>query len=129
MIPSRRLRCLTYIIVAAALAGAFVTWLLMKAHAEPPESADQTLAPWFHSLHSPSTGVSCCSEADCRAVVVTHNRGKLYAFIGEQFRDSPMNWVEVPDAAVLRGKENPTGEPVLCWFGGKILCFVNASQG
>lgn len=104
-----------------------VAGLIATAIAAPPENADPALAPFFKSLQQPGTGMSCCDIADCRTVVVTHGEGRRWAFIGTGFPNAPNTWVEVPDSVVLCGVENPTGEPIACFFGGKVQCFVPGS--
>ena len=106
--------------LALALIWAAPAW------AEPPAGADPDLAPWFQGLKQPGTTISCCSIADCRTVVTRERDGHIEAFVPR--RDFPAGidaWVTVPDARVLRGEANPTGEPVLCW-AGEVRCFVPA---
>jgi hypothetical protein len=107
-----------------AAGGLFVA----LAHAEPPPGADPALAPWFQSLKQPGTGALCCSMADCRTVRTRSVAGHLEAWIGApDFRNAPEAWVAVPEAVMIRGVDNPNGEPVACWYGGQIRCFVEAS--
>jgi hypothetical protein len=68
-------------------------------HTAAPAGADPALAPWFQGLQVPGLmGAMCCSLSDCR-----------------------------PDATVLHGHDNPTGFAIICFFQGRILCFVPAS--
>ena len=102
--------------------------LVTSALAAPPEGADPALAPWYRSLTQPGTGWLCCSIADCRPVVTRERDGKLEAFIDRKaFPDGTDEWVEVPEKVILHGKDNPTGEPVACWFEQAIRCFTPAS--
>jgi hypothetical protein len=115
-------RCWPWVAVAALCSP--------LAHAEPPANADPALAPWFHSLRDPVSGMGCCDQADCRPVVTRETGGRIEAFIdAATFRDGPDRWVPVPTETVLRGKENPTGGPVLCWAFGRVLCFVDGWRG
>jgi hypothetical protein len=112
--------------VVSRLTLTILFWLT-PAYAEPPPNADPSLSPWFTSLRAPSTGVSCCSISDCRTVITHEKDGKLWAFIGSAFVNAPNAWVEIPESVMIRGRENPTGEPVVCYYGGHVACFINAS--
>lgn len=91
----------------------------------PPEGADPALAPYYQSLQQPGTGYLCCSLADCRNVETRDRDGHVEVFISaKQFYHGPDDWVIVPDAVVLRGKENPTGQPIACFLAGEVRCFV-----
>lgn len=41
--------------------------------------------------------------------------------------NAPNAWVIVPDRVILRGRENPMGEAIVCWHDREIRCFVAAS--
>jgi hypothetical protein len=114
-------------LIALALA---ILWTSGRwcARAEPPPGADGSLAPFYHSLVQPGTGYICCSMSDCRPVVTTHDHGKLYAFVGSEFKDPPNNWVEVPENVVIHGVANQAGEPILCWYGGVMRCFLDGGS-
>lgn len=125
--PGQRVLALKWFLVA--LFNFIVLVLcIVAAHADPPPGADPSLAPWFRSLHSPQNGWSCCDMGDCRTVRVRNNNGKIEAWIDQRdFKLAPDKWVSVPDDAIIRGKENPMGEAVACWWGGRIRCFVPGS--
>jgi hypothetical protein len=92
------------------------------AAAAPPSNADPALAPWFHSLMQPGTGVSCCSLSDCRATESRTNGDHYEALVGEQ-------WVVVPPDKILQRTDNPIGRAVVCWTPQRgILCFVRATE-
>lgn len=92
--------------------------LLGSAQAAPPENADPALAPWFHSLQQPTTGMSCCSMADCRPTEFRSISDHYEAMINGQ-------WLAVADDKVIHKSENPTGHAVVCWTPiHGILCFV-----
>ncbi len=92
--------------------------LLSSAQAAPPEGADPSLAPWFHSLQQPTTGMSCCSMADCRPTEFRSTSDHYEAMINGQ-------WLAVADDKVIHKAENPTGHAVVCWTPVHgILCFV-----
>jgi hypothetical protein len=98
--------------------------------ADPPPNADQSLAPWFHSLLQPRTQMSCCSMADCRPVQYRVFGDHFQAFIGDEFprwSNAPHSWVDVPNGNVLHRPDNPTGEGVACWFRGEIVCFIEGT--
>ncbi len=102
--------------------GALLLASLRVAYAAPPPDADPKLAPWFNSLHMPSTQVPCCSMADCRTVMSRVVDGHYQAFIAGE-------WREVPDDRVLTRSDNPTGHAVVCWtpFAG-VLCLIKAPE-
>ena len=108
-------------------------WLLAlligTAHAEPPAGSDGSLAPWFHSLTVPGSGYGCCSMADCRPVEYRMTDDHFEAYIDRKSfgEDAPDAWVRVPDEAILRRHDNPTGQAIACYFIDHILCFVEAS--
>lgn len=92
------------------------------AQARPPKNADPALAPWFHSLMQPGTGISCCSEADCRRTEFRINGDHYEAMIQGQ-------WQKVPAGAVLERADNPTGDAVVCWTPTLgIMCFVRGPE-
>lgn len=97
------------------------------ALAKAPPNPDPTLAPFFHGLKQPDTGMSCCSIADCRPVKIRVHENRLQVFIDkESFTDGPDQWVDVPPSKMLTPRPNPTGEPIACWselYG--IMCFLN----
>jgi hypothetical protein len=110
--------------LGAVLAGA----TLSGAAARPPQNADPTLAGWFHDLHQPSSGMSCCDVADGHILADEDWRieGDTY-----QVRING-DWREVPHAVVLDRADNPTGSPVAFWspMGGNppIYCFIRPPQ-
>ncbi len=88
------------------------------AFAHPPEHPDPALAPWFHSLLQPGTGISCCSEADCRRTDYRIEDDHYEARINGE-------WRPVPPQAVLKRTDNPTGQAVVCYTPTLgIMCFV-----
>ncbi len=88
----------------------------------PPGGGDPALAPWFHSLMQPGTGISCCSEADCRRTDYRINGDHYEAMIcGE--------WKAIPPEAVLKRMDNPTGQAVVCYTPTLgIMCFVRGPE-
>lgn len=115
----------------------------------------EPFADWYQSLTVPGTGGqglsphSCCSggrgeqDEDCKNVETRTVRDAdgsvhLEAFASSKlFPDSgrspsyghaPDDWVRVPDGSVIRGRENPTGDAVGCWFSGRWRCFVEGTQ-
>ena len=105
--------------VFLGLALAFCT---TAAFARPPEHADPALAPWFHSLLQPGTGISCCSEADCRRTDYRIKDDHYEALINGE-------WKTVPSRAVLKRMDNPTGQAVVCYTPTLgIMCFVRGPE-
>jgi hypothetical protein len=98
----------------ASLAGA--------AFAHPPPNANPALAPWFQSLMQPGTGISCCSEADCRRTEFRINGDHYEALIDG-------TWHKVPNSSVLKRADNPTGSAVVCYTPALgIMCFVRGPE-
>ena len=92
---------------------------------------------WYESLEVPGhDGWSCCNKHDCAPVKARiRGDGQWEAWIDKDtFPDpveyefgqgnAPNAWVVVPDEAILHGKDNPTGEPVACFYMRMIRCFV-----
>ena len=89
---------------------------------------------WFDGLTVPGTAMLCCSRTDCKPVEARiRGDGRWEVWIDRvTFPDgfspaeghAPDAWVVVPEAAVLHGKENPTGAPIACWYQGVVRCFV-----
>jgi len=117
----------------------FALLSITEAFGRPPENADSALAPWFQGQAIPGLGVSCCSQADGRAVdfriVGDHYEAYLTkkAFPDAIDRD---HWEPVPQNALLEHQNNPTGRAI-AWvipyewqYGGhtykrgSITCFV-----
>lgn len=112
-----------------ALLGLWVA--INRARAAPPDGADMSLAPWYHSLKQPQSGGSCCSMADCRPTEWQERATGMWAFIGKRaFGDAaPDRWEPVPADAVINRMDNPEGRAVVCWtprFG--VLCFVKGPE-
>jgi hypothetical protein len=99
--------------------------LLLWLVAPPPGADfDSFTSGWLRSLKVPGTGESCCGVADCRHFRVEwRNGGPAVEYGGV--------WLPIPDQAVIRGSDNPTGEDVTCvaphWSGGipdpRVLCY------
>lgn len=123
------------LIVALVMVGAWVFAVMGPAHGAPPAvgSMDwQLMAPhreWTEDLKD-NDGRGCCSMADCRPVDARLWNGSWQVrFRREQYggamAGAPTDWTNVPPEALLI-QENPTGVPIACFSGGKILCFVPA---
>lgn len=104
------------------LTSAVALLLATPAQARPPENPDPALAPWFHSLRQPGTGISCCSVADCRPADYRITRDHYEAFIEGA-------WREVPPDRVLQRDDNPTGRAVVCWTPSTgVMCFIKGPE-
>lgn len=103
--------------------------LATPALAAPPVGSDPALAPWFRSLQQPGSGLMCCTVADCRPVKTRAKGANIEAFIDRvTFGEAaPNTWVLVPPNVMIRGQDNPLGEPVLCFYGGEVRCFVDGA--
>jgi hypothetical protein len=115
----------------APLLPALLVVIASPALPAPPQGADMTLAPWYHSLREPSTGIACCDIADCRHYPVRAD-GTHYQVLYED------RWVIVPAEAVSDRADNPTGDYVTCiqrdhWTNGepdgpRVLCLFKAPR-
>jgi len=116
--------------IAAATALVAAWSAIQHARAEPPEGADPKLAPWFHSLKQPNTGMECCDFADCRPVEARPSVIGWEVFIDRKSfgADAPDGWRPVPPQNILHRKDNPVGEPVACWFIDRVMCFVTGPE-
>lgn len=77
---------------------------------------------WFESLKQPTTGMSCCSIADCRATQAEWRGNRWYAIVMG-------DWVPIPDDRVLHDKPSIDGDAYVCHGpGGTIYCFVPPSM-
>lgn len=103
---------LAIIILLALLA---LLALISPALAHPPDAAH---GEWLSSLET-KWGGSCCNMQDC-----SHYPTRIVGDHYEILADG--EWRVVPEDAILR-IENPTGEPVACWYHGAVRCFVPAS--
>ena len=118
---------------AIILAGALGAAITTAATARPPEGADPALEPFYRSLTVPEgndafSGVECCSVADCRPVQIRQRGEHWQAFISAAVfpadQHPPDDWVNVPDSVIIRNVFNEQGEPVACWYGGRVRCFL-----
>ena len=129
---------IAFAVVLGALAGIWLVCAL--ANAAPPPGSTEEFTEYYHSLTVPGgplKGGLCCSLADCRNVKVRMTPdGGFEAWVDSAtFPDDPENslvghapnaWMKVPTEVILRGRENPTGMPILCFYAGQIRCFVQA---
>lgn len=61
-------------------------------------------------------GGSCCHDKDCTPAITRETDGKLQAKIDGV-------WYDVPKDAI-RPYEAPDGQSHVCFFAGKVQCFV-----
>ena len=98
---------------------------MAAVQAQPPDHADPSLRPWFNSLKQPGTGAGCCAIADCRAAEVRRDSEGYEVKVDHRWHLSSMFWLRVPANRILDARDNPTGQPVLCYTPeAGILCFV-----
>lgn len=105
------------------LSGAVFLLSASAAFANPPPGGgDPALAPWFRSLIQPGTGISCCSEADCRRTEYRINGDHYEALIQGQ-------WRPIPPETILHRADNPTGQAVVCYTPTLgVMCFVRGPE-
>ncbi len=125
-------------VLAPAVALAAAMALLAQCTREPALAAPPAIgsedhqilaphAPWVRSLTIPGSGSSCCDESDCRPVDARRGpNGWQVRWRPGQIPGAPTDWTDVPESAVLV-RDNPTGIPIACWYGGAVRCFVPAS--
>lgn len=98
--------------------------LVLILLAIPAYAHDGMHNDWMNSLIRPDIGGSCCNLTDCR---VTEARMTGEGWVAQTQLG---NWVKVPNEKIIRGKDNPTGRPVLCWLPSSgVLCFVEPPMG
>ena len=109
--------------------GLMVVFVLLSGAAPAGSDPDSAVSGWFRGLRAPGTGISCCDVSDCRGVRTRIVGGRLEAFIGrsEFGLAAPDDWVAVPDDARLPPGPNPVGEPVACYYGGRVICFADGA--
>lgn len=102
---------------------AIIAMMLSAAPVLAHDAHHPELDQWYGSLTKPGShgyeggGVSCCSMADCHPTDAEQRDDGWWARLGE--RDRNGEWtlrgmVHVPQEAVINGKQNPTGEAVIC---------------
>lgn len=121
------------------LAGCLVTGVALAA---PPPGADlnSPLAKWVQSIENniagmaPTFWVQCCSLSDCRPTDLRLNAaGETEAWIGkaEYGPGAPDNWMPIDEHA--RGARSdgpaPDGHSWVCFYGGKVQCYIPAWRG
>jgi hypothetical protein len=111
--------------ILAALSWLLIITVAQLAFGAAPVGADPTLAPFYQSLKQPGTGGICCSMADCRPVQVRFLRGRMQVFIGPQFPQPSLDWRDVPAEVVIHDVPNQAGEPIACWYGKQVRCFID----
>jgi len=90
----------------------------------PAYAHDGVHNDWMNSLVRPDVGGSCCNLHDCKVTDAKMTGDGWVAL--NQFGQ----WVKVPETKIIRGKDNPTGRPVLCWLPSPgVLCFVEPPMG
>ena len=99
------------------------------------EAHDGMHDEWYQSLEVPNSNhASCCNMVDCKPVKDRINKdGNYEVWIDNvTFPDNvlappqghaPNDWVVVPKEAILY-RDNPTGEPIACFYQGVVRCFV-----
>ncbi len=111
------------VILAVAAFVFFVALIIAtipKAHAAPPVGSDasSSVSKWYRSLRQPVTGISCCSEADCRATPARQRPdGSWQAMLGSE-------WIDIPPNLIIEDEQHPGGQAVLCSSGATLFCFT-----
>ncbi len=110
----------------------YVLAIMLLASVDSASAHDpgEPFADWFQSLNRPDVGGSCCSlSRDCQPAeyrlspAPTAEGSEYEVLIGGR-------WVRVPERAVIRRHDNPTGSGVLCKASPSdfIYCFVSADD-
>ncbi len=107
------------------------------------------LDDWYSNLKRPGTTVSCCNTSDCHGTQAEYRPDGWWARYGRPvYRTDPtgrpyvsdwilLDFVHVPETAILRKHDNPTGEAIICHSrpivstgqGVTVYCFVPPSEG
>ena len=96
----------------------------------------------YRHWKQPGTNISCCSDHDCEPVKAELREGHWFALRERGWFDLPEDmalslrlplrkseWIEIPDARIIR-ELNPTLEGGhLCYSGGRVLCFLPPNTG
>jgi hypothetical protein len=102
---------------------------------------DPKIRDWFDRQRAPS-GVPCCSNADGTRADERRERGIRYTqftytrLVRGQYVETRSEWMEVPESVVIRGGDNPTGNPVVWYYTEgtesetvRIRCYKPATEG
>jgi hypothetical protein len=110
---------------------------------------DPAVKEWFGKQRAPNSKIPCCSDADgTQADEERHDNAIWVQFTYIRYvhaYDGDVNgvptktrsaWMQVPEDAIIRGGENPTGNPVV-WYRTegrdgevvKIRCYKPAIDG
>lgn len=100
------------------------TFWAVKAMAAPPPGIDPNspTSQWFKSLRQPKNNSSCCDVADCGRAIARYGPGYI-----EVLDKDTAAWLPVPQDAII-ATANPTGEPVVCIYYGRVMCFVRGIE-
>jgi hypothetical protein len=105
----------------------------LPAYAAPPAPGSEDWeilhphADWINGLEA--GGMRCCDWSDTRPVKVrtVGDRWQVWLRRGQIAGAPAEQWLDVPDAAVLR-IPNPVGMAIASWWGGQVRCFVPPVQ-
>ena len=61
-------------------------------------------------------GLSCCNANDCAIATIRFENGTMQALVKGK-------WHSIPSEAI-RPYDSPDGQSHVCFFGGKVQCFV-----
>lgn len=101
------------VITPVVLAGLVLAIAVIAASAH---EGDDALSAWYRSLKTPE-GASCCNMQDCAPGEARQTSD------GWEVESSPGEWEPVPADKILH-RENMDGRPIICRFGGQLLCFL-----
>lgn len=109
------------ILIALGLAALLVL-IAPRSHGAPPEGSDGRLSEFFLSLKQPGSQVSCCSISDCRFIDAARISAQGWeAKVGD-------DWIPIPPERIIRDRQNIDGRAVLCYLGGRVLCFLEPTM-
>lgn len=99
--------------------------------APPPEGSEDweimhPYADWIQ--HQNGAQGWCCDVADGRPVDarMSQNHWQVRLLHPETLPNAPAGWVDVPDNALLHGR-NPIGFPIAWFYHGAVRCFIPGS--
>lgn len=112
---------------------------LCAAASSPSLAHDGVNDGWYEDLMQPGQLHGfCCTKRDCKNVTARTVGNHFEVWIDSKtFPDLPNSpfeghapnaWVPVPEEAILHHHDNPTGEPVACWYQQQVRCFIEGTQ-
>jgi hypothetical protein len=121
-------------LLALVCSAAFARWRPEYAAVDPIDRE------WFGSQRNPSTGITCCTEADGTFAEEDIRDGAYWTRFEYKRRDGVnpeysvlSEWMEVPVETIIKDKPNRHGAPVVWWYyldgNVGIRCYAPGAKG